>query len=831
MNINNYFVSLDTILKEDNIFYAHVNKTSKETIKEHSERCLKYLQMIHQQKDIDTVLNKIINCLYPNLSKNSYSMLKEAFYNVITMHDLGKVNPSFQKEKMKNNNCIIRELESFGSTHSLLSSYIYLEYYVKQIKQLPKEERKYIKDMLYINAYVISKHHSNMKDLHSDFFSEFQEVNPIHKYRMQGIQEETFKQIFQYEFDLTLVKQRGIENVFKRLNSFNTNQAITLYSYTRLLYSVLVACDYYATSEFNNGVEIHNSGMISDAKGLMQAYEETELVTKIRSLDIEKASDSINVLRTKIFLEAEEELLNHIDEDIYYLEAPTGSGKSNTALNLSLKLVESHDKINKIFYVYPFNTLVEQNLDMIKEVFGNQEDIMQQISVVNSTTPFSINETNANKYEYALLDRQFLNYPMILTTHVSLFDTLFGSYRESYFGFYQMINSVIVIDEIQSYRVARWNEIIAFLKQFAHILNCKIIIMSATLPNLEILSNNKSNASFLIKNRDYYFSHPLFKNRVEMNYDLLKERDSKTALLKHVLNSIQLKKKILIECITRKSAEELYHQLKAMPLTCEVLYTYGQDSIIERQKIINKVKNSKHIVLVATQVIEAGIDIDMDIGYKDISKLDSEEQFMGRINRSCLGKGIVYFFNLDNANNIYKQDNRVTIKRLTLENKQMQEILSNKNFVSYYDEVLASLKEDGEMHTEHNVEQFFKVVGSLCFDKVRKRMALIQERHNRLTIFLGRVVTDSEGNVYDGKAIWQQYKNLLEDYQMEYSEKMYKLSVVKSLMKYFMYEIIECKFDYDEQIGNIFYIDDGEKYINDDKLDMQYFDNSKELFI
>lgn len=51
----------------------------------------------------------------------------------------------------------------------------------------------------------------------------------------------------------------------------------------------------------------------------------------------------------------------------------------------------------------------------------------------------------------------------------------------------------------------------------------------------------------------------------------------------------------------------------------------------------------KAVILVATQVVEAGIDIDMDIGYKDISKLDSEEQFIGRINRNFKRKGVVYF--------------------------------------------------------------------------------------------------------------------------------------------------------------------------------------------
>ncbi|ETJ29679.1 Crispr-associated helicase Cas3, partial [human gut metagenome] len=72
-----------------------------------------------------------------------------------------------------------------------------------------------------------------------------------------------------------------------------------------------------------------------------------------------------------MFLDAERELLKNIDENVYFLEAPTGSGKSNTAFNLSFKLFEEDKNLKKIYYVYPFNTLVEQNLNILNKTFGN----------------------------------------------------------------------------------------------------------------------------------------------------------------------------------------------------------------------------------------------------------------------------------------------------------------------------------------------------------------------------------------------------------------------------------------------------------------------------
>lgn len=110
----------------------------------------------------------------------------------------------------------------------------------------------------------------------------------------------------------------------------------------------------------------------------------------------------------------------------------------------------------------------------------------------------------------------------------------------------------------------------------------------------------------------------------------------------------------------------------------------GDSSILDRKRMIRKIESLDSVILVATQVVEAGVDIDMDIGYKDISRLDSEEQFMGRINRSGRKSGIVYFFDLDNAEKIYSGDKRIE-KDKTLVNKEMRELLTAKNFPAYYE--------------------------------------------------------------------------------------------------------------------------------------------------
>jgi superfamily II DNA or RNA helicase len=64
-----------------------------------------------------------------------------------------------------------------------------------------------------------------------------------------------------------------------------------------------------------------------------------------------------------------------------YLEAPTGAGKTNMAVNLTLRVLEADSRINHIFYIFPFNTLVEQTRETLQPFFGNQ------LAVINSLTP------------------------------------------------------------------------------------------------------------------------------------------------------------------------------------------------------------------------------------------------------------------------------------------------------------------------------------------------------------------------------------------------------------------------------------------------------------
>lgn len=829
-------------------FYAHIKDEEgslkkKETLEEHLTLAEENLYRIVREKKLKSIfINMEDKILGRDISYELRELFREMILNLVFIHDIGKINPCFQLKKMNNNLGLKEAVASNYSNHSMLSAIIYMDYYYKVIKKLGRENQKVFIPIMLMNSYIISKHHGNL-----DSFKAFSD-------RLIGVDSEGWKLIQDkftiiedvYLTDITITESK-IRNSFKIYdiyrNEINNEGKIINFIYEKLIFSLLLACDFYSTTEFMTGNSINSLGEMNDIDKFYDVYKDTEVMAWIRKYEKEELGKvtnfsqitDINILRNEMFLEAERALEGNLDSGIFYLEAPTGGGKSNISMNLSFKLIKENTDLNKIFYVYPFNTLVEQNINNINNTFGENSDLIKQVSVINSLVPIKKVYKNQDEekvnYDESVLNRQFLHYPMVLTTHVSIFNYLFGTGKEDSFPLIHMTNSVIVLDEIQSYKNILWKEIIMFLKTYSELLNIKFIIMSATLPNLNKLVKTEENTVRLIKDSFRYFQSPVFKNRVDLDYSLLESVDIKEELYKKVKEiSSSNNKKIVVEFISKKSAYDFYERLKEdFEIFPEILLITGDDNSIDRELVLNKIKSRDSVILIATQVIEAGVDIDMDIGFKDISILDGDEQFLGRINRSCKKDGSkVYFFNLDKADTIYKGDVR-KYEKYTLINDEMREILKNKEFSKFYDNILKEIITNTSQCNDGNIERFLnEKVGNLEFSEIEKRMKLIDDDKDEITLFLSRVIEDKDGTLIYGDELWYEYKALLRNEEIEFSEKKVKLSEVRAKLNYFIYKIRGAKdFTYGDKIGSkigeMYFIRDGERFFKDDKFNKELF--------
>jgi len=818
-------------------YLAHIKDNRKETLQEHTELANKYLKKIIEYKNLKPFFERIKNIL--NLKNQEEELYYKMISDVTNFHDFGKVNSQFQIDKMLNEEILKMEDKYnisgvLGSDHSLLSANIFIAYYFKKIIALIEtmETKKIVilLEILFALSYTISKHHGNLDSFEEyiEKLSRNNDENILKELKnisvsnggilLQAFLEKETITIF-FNFIETYISER------KKKENISSHEAMSIFVFTKMMFSLLVASDYYSTNEFMQEIKYENFGNMGNIDTIKKEYENSEIIKSIR--DKEKNGipndEDINNFRTKIFLEAEKNLEKNKENNIFFLEAPTGSGKSNTALNLSLKLLSENRR--KIFYVYPFNTLVEQNMNTLKNIFGNNEEVIKNITVVNSITALTNKDSRdipIEEYSDILMDRQFLNYPFIVTTHVGIFNTLIGNTKEDCMPFYQLTNSVIVFDEIQAYKNTIWTEIIKILNSYAKLLNIKIIIMSATLPNLSYLldEEEKNNISKLIENRDEYFNNTIFKNRVEVNYDLLSEQKIKyEELLEHIIENSLNSQKILIEFISKNDAKKFYELCENnedLNVDYEILILTGEDNKARRNSIIKKINSKdKKIILISTQLIEAGVDIDVDVGYKNISGLDNEEQFLGRINRSCKKSGKAYFFYLTDAKKVYK--NSVIIEnKLNLFSDEMKDVLENKNFDVFYSKVLEILKRKAK--EKINNDNFETIIFNKKFKLLKERMKLIEEQDDKKTYFFNRTLTDEEieeiGENIDGSEVWERYVDILKE--ENYAKKIVELSKIREKMMYFLYEVKKnTELNYSDIKGSIIYIDDGDKYFTD----------------
>jgi len=784
----------------DERYLAH---TPDETLIAHSNLTLEYFHKISKAKN----LNKIIENLLKKIDSQNFELLNEMFINSVYLHDIGKTNPYFQAKKMNNIHFIEFAEESDSSDHSFLSSQKFIDYYKEKIDLMSdRKTKEKFRFLLYAFSYHQAKHHGSL--------GEFEE------YRK---------------------KDNFSKNYWAYLNRFDVPQ-FEFYILNKLLFSFLISSDYYATSDYMTKSSTEDLGLFS-------LEDKVNLKNKFENFKNGFAKPvGINKLREEMFEEAEINLLQNLDKNIFYLEAPTGSGKTITSINLALKLLHSDKNLNKLFYVFPFNTLVEQTKNVFDAIFEDE----LRIEIINSITPLNVidQEDEETKYTNAYINRLFFHSPAIITTHVSLFNILFGTSKEDNFPLWQLANSVIILDEIQSYNNHLWWYMVEFFDKYASLLNMKIIIMSATLPKLDYFLEQKNNFVDLIskEKRDYFFQDKLFKERVSVDFSYLNEKIGFERLAEILESKIKTHQKFLFEFIKKQSAREFYDIVKEK---YENVYELsGDDNKAYRQFVINKSKEDNFMLIIATQVIEAGVDIDMDVGFKDISTLDSEEQFMGRINRSCKKNGSkVYFFNMDDVAKIYRDDNRLGFD---LMQEKYKEILINKEFGEYYREVLEVIQTKGLRYNNGlltNYDNFAELLKKLNYKEISKTMTLINSQNFTLyfpfmiDISKYRGVKEFEnidenylnGNLLDGQKVWDEFRKLSEI--KNFSQKEFEKSHINSLMQFFTFNILKFNekqklpyFSY--EFGGYYFVQNHEEFITDGKFDRaKYLSNKDTMFL
>ena len=314
-------------------------------------------------------------------------------------------------------------------------------------------------------------------------------------------------------------------------------------------------------------------------------------------------------------------VLNNFDENykLFTLTAPTGYGKTLTALNFALKFNKS-----RIIYALPFTSIIDQTYDIIAKIYKNSDISVSKAH--HKTTIDEENLTEEDRYSKIKFLMESFSGEINITTLYQLIFALFGNKNKDNVKFNQLKNSVVIIDEAQAIPYKFRKDFILLCEIISQRLGTIFIFMSATMPVI------KSENFKEISNLEYFSKQDRY---VIKWLDISGEED----LLEKICETAR-DKNTLVVVNTIKKAQELFVKLRDK-FSCFCLNGYMYDdhkrATIEAVRCaIDKSKDdplASKILLISTQSIEAGVDLDFDVGFREVSPISSVIQTAGRVNR------------------------------------------------------------------------------------------------------------------------------------------------------------------------------------------------------
>lgn len=419
---------------------------------------------------------------------------------------------------------------------------------------------------------------------------------------------------------------------------------------TKYLFSCVIDADRYDTYTFMEGREPKQS---IDKSALWNELADA-LETKLKSYP--KLS-KIDLLREEVSISCKNFGKNN--PGIYQLSVPTGGGKTLSSLRYALEHAKEFNK-DRIFYIIPFTTIIDQNAKEIKDILGHEDMILEHHSnIVIDCSHDEDDDENVNGQEaYKLLTERW-DSPIILTTMVQFLDTLFSGGTQGVRRMHNLANSIIIFDEIQAIPIKCINMFNSAINFLSNICNATVILCTATQP---LLSTTKmpiklsENANII---SDMHNKFEQFK-RVNLVDRRLIEEYSAASIKDFVLDTMDQVESVLVILNTKNSAKEIFNELKK---TNENLPKEKQYSIFHlstnmcpshRMSILQDMKTKlghMRVICISTQLIEAGVNISFGCVVRSLAGLDSIAQAAGRCNRHGESPcSDVYIVNIEGEN-------------------------------------------------------------------------------------------------------------------------------------------------------------------------------------
>lgn len=452
------------------------------------------------------------------------------------------------------------------------------------------------------------------------------------------------------------------ESDYLTINDMTMNERMF---YVRMLYSCLVDADYSATAEYSDSgwLEKHFYRNRFDVNAFTKKFDayHDDLVKHTTDSDM-------NRLRNQVYDLCAENGLKKTG--FLTLTAPTGTGKTLALMKFALQQAKAFHK-DRIIVVLPFLSIINQNAKIYQDIFG--EDV---VLVDDSQTEYT-DETRIQSERWSS--------PIIVTTSVKFFSTLFASKAIDVRRLHNIANSVIVFDECQTLPSYVLNSSIEVLNSLVKYYNTTVLFSTATKPSY--MYREYDDVRIRSRFRKDYITVSSMKWKAD---EIMNDVESAFVTYDKIKNtSVTFTNKNTMDCESlidyyadEQAALYIFNTTShAAEMYDAVVNRYGSDGCyiitskfcaVDKLYIIDRVnerlKNGDFVRLIATQCVEAGVDFDFPVGAREFAPLDSVIQSSGRVNRNCLhdGKFLVFKYiksgRYDYPTMDYRNASRITMK-------------------------------------------------------------------------------------------------------------------------------------------------------------------------
>jgi CRISPR-associated endonuclease/helicase Cas3 len=446
----------------------------------------------------------------------------------------------------------------------------------------------------------------------------------------------------------------------------------------RVLYSCLVDADFLDTESFMNGI---NARIRKENNTLSLLLPKLNLY--LNNLNQTSKQTEINKLRKQIQNLCLESSKNN--PGFYSLTVPTGGGKTLSSLIWAINHAITYQK-RRVIIAIPYTSIITQTAQILRNIFG-EENVLEHHS--NTIQDAFNDKTLELKMKLAT---ENWDYPIVVTTNVQLFESIFSNKPSSCRKLHNICNSVLILDEVQTLPLEFLQPIIDCLKTYRKLFGTSILFTTASLPafdgNFQYFKGLEEIKEIIPEELEL----PKKFHRVDLHFD------KEVSNYDQIVTRLKRYNRVLCIVNTRKDAQEIFSRLPKEGLSFHLSRMMCSQHIIqtiEKLKAALSDEKQKIIRVISTQLIEAGVDIDFPIVFRQEAGLDSILQAAGRCNREGrLLKSDAYVFSLGNPPRGYISNACNALKNMEDNDNWFDPKTIKKYFIQLYSRIPSFDKAD-----------------------------------------------------------------------------------------------------------------------------------------